>query len=60
MAATQNYAMFATAETLGKTVRELLTGQAAPLTWVEQWLWQHYHRATARLQQQARPIHKVG
>lgn len=57
MRPTQNYALFQTAEQLHKTVRELLTGKPGSLTWVEQYLWQIYRAAAARLQQQARPLH---
>lgn len=59
LAGTGNFALFQTAEQLHKTVRELVTGQTGPLTSTEQYLWNRYRLATARLQQQARPIHKV-
>ena len=55
---TQNYALFQTAEQLGRTVRELMTGQPGPLTACEQLMWQRFRLATARLQQQVNALHK--
>jgi len=42
------------AESLGKTVRELLTGQPGSLTNLEWYLWTRFRTAQARLQQQQR------
>lgn len=53
--------LFNTAEKLGKTVRELLTGQAGPLTAMEDALWVRKGVADARLdQQRARRQRKPG
>lgn len=49
---TANYALFQTAEQLGKSVRELVTGQPGPLTVAEEYLWRRYRLATSRLHQQ--------
>jgi hypothetical protein len=51
---TAAYGHFQHAETLHKTVRELLGGQpAGPLTGMEQYLWVRYQTAKSRLVQQA-------
>lgn len=44
--------LFAQAEAFGRPVRELLTGQAGPLTHMEWYLWMRYRLALARLRQQ--------
>jgi hypothetical protein len=49
--------LFALAEDLGKTVRELTTGASGPLTNLEHYLWARYRTAQARLQQQQRRKH---
>jgi hypothetical protein len=46
--------LFAQAETFGRPVRELLTGQPGPLTNMEFFLWARYRLAQARLRQQER------
>lgn len=46
--------LFAQAETFGRPVRELLTGQPGPLTNMEWFLWVRYKTAVARLRQQER------
>lgn len=51
---TRHYLRFDTAERLGKSVRELLTGQAGPLTAMEDALWRRKRVADARLAQQRR------
>ena len=44
--------LYAQAESFGRPVRELLTGQAGPLTHMEWYLWGRYRWAQARLRQQ--------
>lgn len=51
---TENYALFALAESLGKTVRELVTGAGGVLTGTEHYLWGRFRLAQARLAQQRR------
>lgn len=46
--------LFVQAETFGRPVREMLTGQAGPLMQMEMYLWGRYRWAMARLRQQAR------
>ena len=59
LAGTTNYLLFQNAEAMHRTVGELLTGRMAPLTNMEHFLWARYRLATARLHQQARPLHKA-
>jgi len=54
MVPTENYALFELAETLGKTVGELLTGRPQPLLNMELYLWNRYRFARERLRQQER------
>jgi hypothetical protein len=49
---TEHYALFETAESLGKTVAELLTGQAGALSNMELYLWNRWRWARERLRQQ--------
>lgn len=52
MQPTESYWLFSLAQKFGKTAREMLTGQAAPLTRMEWYLWARYETATKRLEQQ--------
>jgi len=52
MLPTQNYSLFAQAETFNRPVRELLAGTPGPLMNMEFFLWNSYRLATMRLQQQ--------
>ncbi len=60
MVPTDNYALFELAETLGKTVAELLTGEAQPLSNMELYLWNRYRFARERIRQQQRRPGKSG
>lgn len=51
---TRNFATFALAEELGGTVRHILTGESAPMSNMEMYLWGRFRTARARLEQQAR------
>lgn len=42
------------AERMHQSVRHVLTGQNAPMTHMEYWLWSRYRLAQARLAQQQR------
>jgi len=55
MLPTEAFTLFELAETLGKTVGELLTGRAQPLSNMELYLWNRYRFARERLRQQQRP-----
>lgn len=55
MQPTANYALFETAETLGRTVVDLLLGGSRPMSNMELYLWGRYRWAKARLDQQSRP-----
>jgi hypothetical protein len=54
MVPTENFALFELAESLGKTVGELLTGGSQPLSNMELYLWNRYRVAQARIRQQQR------
>lgn len=54
MLPTEHYALFELAETLGKTVAELLTGAPMPLSNMEFYLWNRYRLARERIRQQQR------
>ena len=51
---TDKYNLFAQAENMHRPLREYLTGVPGPLTMMEQYLWQRFYMARARLQQQGR------
>jgi hypothetical protein len=51
---TRAYAHFVLAEQLGGTVRSILSGQAAPMSNMEFYLWGRYRLARARIEQQQR------
>ena len=53
MVPTEGYGLFEQAETLGMTVRQLLTGQPGPLMYAEFVLRARFGTARARLRQQA-------
>lgn len=55
LAPTYHFALFDLAERLHQTVRRVLTGDDAPLTNMEFYLWGRYRAARMRLEQQARP-----
>ncbi|NJN84428.1 MAG: hypothetical protein HC802_20560 [Caldilineaceae bacterium] len=57
---TAAYARFELAERLGTTVRALLSGQPGPLTAMEEYLWQRFWAARARIAQQNRTIKPSG
>lgn len=48
------YGLCVTAEKLGKSLREFLTGETGPLTCMEWLVMQRYRAAQMRFQQQAR------
>jgi hypothetical protein len=52
MKATDNYWTFSLAQKLKTTVREMLTGQAGPLTRMEWYLWARFESAQKRIEQQ--------
>lgn len=54
MIPTENYALFELAESLGKTVAELLTGKPQPLSQMEFYLWNRYRAAQQRLKEQSK------
>jgi len=54
MIPTENFALFELAESLGKTVAELLTGGSQPLSNMELYLWNRYRFACERIRQQQR------
>lgn len=54
MVPTENYALFELAESLGKTVAELLTGESQPLSQMEFYLWNRYRAAQQRLKEQSK------
>lgn len=52
MLPTENFSLFELAESLGKTVAELLTGEPQPLSQMEFYLWNRYRAAQERLRYQ--------
>lgn len=52
MKATDNYWTFSLAQKLRVSVREMLTGQAGPLTRMEWYLWARFESAQKRIEQQ--------